>query len=402
MADAFKNLISDDETKSLAHRSLEAVRLHLDMDVAYISRIEGDESVFQTVDAPGLEHLVAPGDRRSLDDVYCRHILEGRLPELIPDTAMLPLAVAMPITRLAPIGAHVSVPIRRSNGSVYGMFCCLRSEPSPTLNERDLHIFRAYAELVGREIDRDLEDGEALDVMRTRIRDVLDAALPAIALQPIVHLSDGAIIGFEALARFAQEPQRSPDQWFAEAERVGLGVELEVAAIIQASALLSQIPAPLTLSMNVSPATMVSDQLAVALRSVALDRVILEITEHATVSDYPILIDAIATYRRRGAKVVIDDAGAGISGLQHIIKLAPDIIKLDMSLTRRVDCDPAREALAMAMVLFARRTGIILVAEGVEKPAERDVLRILGVSRAQGYLFGRPSLAARLQSKIAA
>src|SRR5689334_20923016 len=79
--------------------ALEAVRTHLGLQVAYVSEFVGNETVFRHVDAPGLEHLIKPGDSRSLDDVYCRHILAGRLPELIADTSAVPLAMAMPITR---------------------------------------------------------------------------------------------------------------------------------------------------------------------------------------------------------------------------------------------------------------------------------------------------------------
>ena len=97
-------------------RALEAVRRHLGMEVAYLSEFVGDDSVFHYVDAPGLEALIKPGDKRSLDEVYCRHILAGRLPELIPDTSTEPLAVAMPITQAVPIGSHASIPIRLAAG----------------------------------------------------------------------------------------------------------------------------------------------------------------------------------------------------------------------------------------------------------------------------------------------
>src|SRR5262245_65961443 len=105
--------------------SLQAIRTHLDMEVAYVSEFVGDRIVFREVDAPGLEAMVKPGDSRSIDEVYCRHILEGRLPQLIPDTAAEPVAMAMPITRAVPIGKHMSVPISMAEGSVYGMFLCV-------------------------------------------------------------------------------------------------------------------------------------------------------------------------------------------------------------------------------------------------------------------------------------
>ena len=99
-------------------QSLQAIRNHLGMEVAYISEFVGDQAIFREVDAPGLEAMIKVGDARSLDDIYCRHILAGRLPELIPDTAAEPLAMALPITAALPIGKHASVPIRLSDGTV--------------------------------------------------------------------------------------------------------------------------------------------------------------------------------------------------------------------------------------------------------------------------------------------
>jgi hypothetical protein len=104
---SLRDMIAAAPGESLVTRALQAVRAHLGLQVAYVSEFVGDETVFRQVDAPGLEHLIKPGDSRSLDDVYCRHILEGRLPELIPDTANEPYAMAMPITAMAPL------PIRR-------------------------------------------------------------------------------------------------------------------------------------------------------------------------------------------------------------------------------------------------------------------------------------------------
>lgn len=80
------------------------MRTYLNLQLAYVSQITGNISVFRHVDAPGLEALIKPGDTRSLDDIYCRHVLEGWLPELVPDTAAEPPALAMPITASGPPG----------------------------------------------------------------------------------------------------------------------------------------------------------------------------------------------------------------------------------------------------------------------------------------------------------
>jgi len=86
--------------------ALKAAREHLGMEVAYVSEFVGDKSVFRSVDAPDKQELVKVGDEHSIDDVYCKHILEGRMPELIPDTSKQIIARSLPITKAAPIGAH--------------------------------------------------------------------------------------------------------------------------------------------------------------------------------------------------------------------------------------------------------------------------------------------------------
>ncbi len=116
----------------------------------------------------------------------------------------------------------------------------------------------------------------------------------------------------------------------------------------------------------------------------------IELTEHAAVHEYVTLSSRLAPLRASGIKLAIDDAGAGYSGLQHIVQLQPDIIKLDMSLTRDIDSDQARRALASALVFYARETGSLIVAEGVETQLEMDTLKALGIHRGQGYLLGRP------------
>lgn len=111
--------------------ALSTVRQHLGMEIAYLSKFVEGMSVYRAVDAPGLEHMIAPGDSRDLNDVYCQHILDGRLPELILETAAEPICLDTPVTTAPPIGSHVGVPIRRPDGSPHGMFCCLSPRPRP-------------------------------------------------------------------------------------------------------------------------------------------------------------------------------------------------------------------------------------------------------------------------------
>ena len=122
----------------------------------------------------------------------------------------------------------------------------------------------------------------------------------------------------------------------------------------------------------------------------SLDRdVVLEITEHAAVESYDILRGVLGEFGDR-VRIAVDDAGAGFAGLQHILEIGPDLVKLDIALVRGVDGDPARRAMIGGMVAFARDTGSTLLAEGIEVEAEAETLRALGVTLGQGFLFGRP------------
>jgi EAL domain-containing protein (putative c-di-GMP-specific phosphodiesterase class I) len=376
-------------TEEFLQRALAAVRTHLGLQVAYISEFEGNDAVFRVVDAPGLEHLAKPGDRHSLDDVYCRHILAGRLPELIPDTAAEPIAMALPVTTAIPIGAHVSVPLRLPDGAVYGMFCCLGPASDPSLNARDLATMRTFAELAAFEIAEERDQRTARDEAIGRI-DAAIAAGRSCVYQPIWQLTDRRPIGFEALARFTAEPLRSPDQWFAEAAAIGLGPELELAAIETAIAGLASLPAPLYLALNASPATVVDPRLARLLERFPLERLVLEITEHDAIADVDAINAALAPLRARKMRLAVDDAGAGYSGLQQILCLKPDLIKLDRALIQDIHRDPAKRSLAVALASFARATDSQIVAEGVETEAELEMLRAAGIENIQGYLLGRP------------
>ena len=206
--------------------------------------------------------------------------------------------------------------------------------------------------------------------------------------QPVVDLATGATVGYEALTRFTDG--RSPAERFAEAASLGLDRELELACLRASLAAASELPAEAWLGLNVSPALLVENDDLPDLLGDAGRPVLLEITEHAPVDDYPALHEAIADLGPN-VRVAVDDAGAGYSGLQRIVELAPDLIKLDITLVRGIEADRARQALVAGMVHFAKQTGSTLLAEGIETRAEAELLRELGIDLGQGYLFGRPS-----------
>ncbi len=374
--------------------ALETVRRHLGMEVAYLSEFVDDRTVFRAVSAPGLEALIRPGDSRSISEVYCRHIIDGRLPRVIRDTSEEPLAMSMPITAVIPIGSHVSVPIHRADGSIYGMFCCLSPRPNVSLGRRDLQVMELFASISAEQVNTSLARRSRLDAITTATETAMKANGFEVLYQPIVDLGTLAPSGFEALCRFRAVPYRSPDKWFAEAAEVGLAEALECAVAGHALLAIGHVPAPAYVSINAAPATIESGALVRMLAGHDLghdlSRIVLEVTEQAVVSDYDRILCQLDELRDRGMRLAVDDAGTGYAGLQQILRLRPDIIKLDMSLTRDLDTDHARASLVEAMTGFARKTGATVVAEGIETDAELAVLRELGVGCGQGYLLGRP------------
>jgi EAL domain-containing protein (putative c-di-GMP-specific phosphodiesterase class I) len=238
------------------------------------------------------------------------------------------------------------------------------------------------------------------ELKRVRVQAVLDAGGPQIVVQPIVDLHTRAVVGGEALARFARPPVQSPDRWFADASAVGLGQQLELAAVRAALTVLAATPDPTYLSINVSPATATSDALFEVLNrgDGTATRVVLELTEHSSVTDYPTLRSALLRLRTLGVRVAVDDAGAGFASLSHILNLRPDIVKLDIALVRGIHADPARRALATGLLIFANEIGASLVAEGIETEDELTALCEVGISHGQGFYLGRPAAQPRNES----
>jgi PAS domain S-box-containing protein len=236
-------------------------------------------------------------------------------------------------------------------------------------------------------------EGAAMERQR-RIRDrvgrvIRDDTLTTV-FQPILDLSTGAVVGAEALCRFPSEPRR-PDLWFADAQSVGLGTALELCAIVTALRRLDELPEDVYVALNASPGLLCSEDLHRAVSLFPAHRIVLELTEHAAVADYDELIGALDRLRALGMRLAVDDLGAGFASFSHVLRIRPDILKMDISITRSIDLDPARRGLARGIVSLAKELGASVVAEGVETQAELDCLVGLGIDSAQGYLIARPA-----------
>jgi EAL domain-containing protein (putative c-di-GMP-specific phosphodiesterase class I) len=231
---------------------------------------------------------------------------------------------------------------------------------------------------------------------RERIERTLTGDGFSIVFQPIFSLLTGRLVGSEALSRFEGRPQREPNYWFADAASVGLGSAVELFAIERALSLLPDMPEPLRMGINAGPATFGSPELLALLSASTPSRIIVELTEHVGIEDYPGLRRACKALRRIGCRVALDDTGTGFASLSLLLEVAPELIKLDRAMTRDIDSDPVRRALARALVAFGKEVGAEVVAEGIETAAELGVLIDLGIGYGQGFHLARPGSLADL------
>jgi EAL domain-containing protein (putative c-di-GMP-specific phosphodiesterase class I) len=273
------------------------------------------------------------------------------------------------------------------DGTTCGALHCRNRTP---LARRDRQFLELLAKFVAQAVDElrtaDSRRGE-------HVRSIVDATLISAALQPIIDLETGTVSGMEALARFPSDPRGGPDLVLAEAEMAGLGNELELLAFQAAGERVRDVPDDVFLAVNVSPSLVLTPAFAALLGTLPLDRIVVEITEHSRIDDYAAIRFALSRARLEGLRLAIDDAGAGFASFNHILALAPDIIKLDVSLIQGVDRDPNRRSLVTSMLNFGRQIGTEIIAEGIETEPELATLRELGVRYGQGFLLGRPTAA---------
>ncbi len=258
-------------------------------------------------------------------------------------------------------------------------------DTAPVLVER-LPSLATFGSMVGTMIRPGLGTRRREAANRTALQAMIEAGEFVPYFQPIVDLWDGSVVGHEALTRFADG--RPPNAVFGEAARAGLGIELETACLCASISASERLPQNGYLSLNTSPELVLSGRLGGILTAVRRP-VVLEVTEHVEIEDYPGLRREL---QRLGSSVrlAVDDAGAGYASFRHILELSPDFVKIDLDLVRGVDAEPARQALIAGMGYFAVKRKLRLVAEGIETRKELDALQALAVPYGQGYLLGKP------------
>jgi EAL domain-containing protein (putative c-di-GMP-specific phosphodiesterase class I)/GGDEF domain-containing protein len=219
-----------------------------------------------------------------------------------------------------------------------------------------------------------------------------------IEYHPIIVTDTEEVYGFEALARGVRRELRSPEVLFEVAEEANMVWELSRLLRRRAVAgIIDELKEGQYLFLNVDPHDF-DDPSFRALDPADLgipdpSRVVLEITERTAIKDYPRFQEYLKAFRERGFRFAVDDAGSGYAGLGSIANLAPDYIKLDISLIANIDSNFLKQNLVETMVSFANNHGTLVIAEGVERQEEFETVRQIGVHFTQGFLFHRPRYA---------
>jgi EAL domain-containing protein (putative c-di-GMP-specific phosphodiesterase class I) len=213
-----------------------------------------------------------------------------------------------------------------------------------------------------------------------------------VVFQPIVSLAGHSIYGYEALMRTNDPVLPSPGDLLNAAEK--LGRIFDVGRLVRrwAGELFRTCPDRCLLFMNLHPEDLGDPELfdAASPLSDIADRVVLEVTERSSLGGITEVGQRIQSLRSRGFRIAVDDLGAGYAGLSSFALLEPDLVKLDMTLTRNIHTSPVKQKLVASMAALCTEMGIATVVEGVELAAERDTVRGLGCDLLQGYLFAEP------------
>jgi EAL domain-containing protein (putative c-di-GMP-specific phosphodiesterase class I) len=213
-----------------------------------------------------------------------------------------------------------------------------------------------------------------------------------IAYQPVVCLSKRTVFGYEALLRSREPTLPHPEAVIDAAERLDRVHELSRRVRSLAVAPMEKLGSDMALLVNLHPTDLHDHDLFAtggAFAAVA-DRIILEVTERASLDGVRDVRPHVARLRRNGFRLALDDLGAGYAGLTSFAMLEPEIVKLDRVLVRDIAREPTRKTLVRTVISMCKELGILVIAEGIEKEEERDELLGAGCDLMQGYLFGKP------------
>lgn len=219
----------------------------------------------------------------------------------------------------------------------------------------------------------------------------------SMVFEPIVKLTNGEILGYEALVRGVGHPSlASPKELFDTAAEMDLLFELDCLCRRQALRQAKRLPNGSKLFLNLLPSAIYDPAFeGDALRSTLQDHqlrpcdVVFEISERESIGNFAIFRELCDRYSGLGFKIAMDDVGAGYGSLEAVTELAPDYVKVDIALIRAIDSDPTRREVLVALNGIARRIGAQVIAEGIETPEQFETLKGLAVPYGQGYFLGR-------------
>jgi len=383
--------VASERSRDALDRILAAGRERLHMEACALSQVSDDREVICAANGDVRSFGIDVGTEWPAAETYGRLVLEGLITSPIPDASIDLRVTGLQLTRKGGVVGYIAAPVTFSNGRVFGVLQCLSHHTAPWLGDRDVKFLQVLARLAADEVEREEIATQKERLEADRIRAVLTDGALSIVFQPIMDLQNGTVVGMEALARFGTEPERSPAIWFAEAGLVGLRTELELLAVGAALAQLESLPRAAYLSVNVSPETVLSPRFNAMLQEHLGGRVVIEIAESSLEQDSGAFKEALSELRRRGARVAVDDTRAGFRSLARLHRLLPDIIKLDVSLTRDIDKDPVRRSLVASILAFAEEIGATVSAEGIETYAEGEAMRAMGVACGQGWFLAEPA-----------
>jgi EAL domain-containing protein (putative c-di-GMP-specific phosphodiesterase class I) len=390
-----KRLLDPDSGQVGLDRVVELAHCHLGLDAAFLAELTPAGQVYRAAAGDISSFEIALDDGSASDATYCRRLVGEEIPSLIHDATVDERVSKLAVTRQAPIGSFIGIPLRLSDGTSYGALCGVSHVPDHTLDERDVRFLMMLGEL----IVHDLDEQRSQERLRAEIMQLVDNETVDIAYQPIIELRQGRCIGIEALARFPK-PFGPPDITLISARAVGLSLELERLAIREAWKIIPSLGKGQFLALNVSPDALVELARRANLRAdLPLTQLVVEITEHSAVESYTALHRELAPLREQGLRIAVDDAGAGFASLRHVLELQPDFIKVDRSLIHGIADDHARRVAVSAFLSMALDLGSTVVAEGVERPADLSAVRDLGLHAVQGYLLGKPTTNAAAVSR---
>jgi EAL domain-containing protein (putative c-di-GMP-specific phosphodiesterase class I) len=368
---------------------LTVLRRRLRMDLSWLARREGDLLVLQVASGDTAGFGVDIGASVRWEDSLYAKVLSGELPSLLPDVRADPHASQVPVVDEIGIGSYAATPVLDSEGRVYGILGCVAHEPCLSLRPSDGGFLRLLAAFL-TEFVIDLQRlWDTRSATWRRLRDLIDQGGPRMFFQPVIELATGQTVAVEALARFPEGS--SPHDLFAAAGSVGLGLELEMAAVRNALRALADMPPNVLLAVNASPATVTGGAVDLIVGTGTPERVTVEITEHEYVGHDHDLLLATEVLRGHGTHIAVDDVGSCYSGLEQLLHLRPEVIKIDSFIIHGIDTDPARRAVAVGLITVATEIGARVVAEGIESISEMNAVVDAGICYGQGFLLGPPA-----------